>query len=269
MTAQAIRIGSAHVGAPVDVHTALLVGSIFYDRHSVVRDPFEGTFEEQRAGALLDDAARWATRYGVQMAVDVVAATPRAMDSYLRFVLPRSPLPVLINATEAEARVAGLTVAAEMGALDRCIYASLTEDVESVELEALGRHRPAAVMILASDICDPSPDGSVAMIRRFFAPLLKELGIETPIVDVGTFDAPSIGLAMAAISAVRGRLGYPAGCAFANCLPQWSALTAMGPRWVEVSFSATVAAVRGAGASFLHYGLIERARLAAHAAATA
>ena len=99
--------------------------------------------------------------------------------------------------------------------------------------------------------------------------MLDDIGVAVPIVDVGAMDPPSIGLSIRAISAVRGELGYPAGCAFSNCLPQWSGLRELGREWLELSLAAALVAVRAAGADFLHYGLIERAEVAAHAAATA
>lgn len=269
MTAQhELSLGDCRIGGRFGAHPGLLVGSIFYDKHSLVSDPLEGTFDERRASASIEQLESLSRRYGVQMAVDVVAASPQAMERYLRFVLDRTELPVLINATEPEARIAGLEESARESALQRCVYASLTEDVDDQEIDALRRHRPGAVMILAIDIGDPTPEGCVAMVNDFFAPLLEDVGIDVPIVDVGTMDSPSVGLSIRSIQLVRERFGYPAGCAFSNCFPQWTALNEMGRECVDVSLAATVAAVRAAGADFLHYGLIERAPLAAHAAAT-
>jgi len=39
---QPIRIGNAIVGGPLGATTGLVVGSIFYDKHSIVADSFEG-----------------------------------------------------------------------------------------------------------------------------------------------------------------------------------------------------------------------------------
>jgi tetrahydromethanopterin S-methyltransferase subunit H len=268
-TPREIDLGHACIGGAFGARPPLLVGSMFYDRHSIVRDPLRGVFDEPAAAALLDDMQVVAQRYAVPVAVDVVAASAEAMERYLTFVLSRTDLPVFINATEPEARLAGLSAAAEADALRRCVYASLTEDTVAEEIDALRRHPPAGVMILASDIGDLTPEGTIAMIETYFAPLLAEIGVDTPIVDVGVMDPPSIGLALRSIELVRARLGYPAGCAFSNCFPQWSALGEMGHEWLEVSFAATVATVRAAGADFLHFGLAERAQLAVHAAATA
>jgi len=265
----AITIGDSVIGGPFGVATGLVVGSIFYDNHSVVIDAFSGEFDQPRAEALVDQVNRMNRRYAVQMAFDVIAASPEAMERFLEFVGSRTRLPLLINSTDEEVRMAGLVAAYKLGLLERSIYASLNEDTGACEIEVLGRHRPAAVMVLAADMADTTPDGTCAMLENFYQPMLKEIGVEVPIVDLGTMDPPSIGLNIRQIQAVRERFGYPAGCAFSNCFSQWPGLNEMGREWVNLSLAAALVACRAAGADCLHYGIIEKAPMAAHVAATA
>lgn len=264
-----LKIGDTTIGGPMGSTTGLAVGSIFYDKHSVVSDPFSGEFNESRATELVDSVNKLSKRYGVQMAFDIIAASPEAMERFLEFVSARTTLPLLINATEAEARMAGLEAAAKLGILNRSIYASLNEDTEDEELEVLGRHRPAAVMILASDVSNPTPEGSCEMIENYYQPMLKEINVVAPIVDLGTMDPPSIGLNIRQIQAVRERFGYPAGCAFSNCFPQWTSVSKLGREWVNLSLATAFVACRAAGGDYLHYGIIEKAAVAAHVSATA
>ncbi|WP_307400915.1 tetrahydromethanopterin S-methyltransferase subunit H family protein [Desulfofundulus luciae] len=264
-----LKIGDATIGGPLGSTTGLVVGSIFYDKHSIVSDPFAGEFDKSRAAELVDRVNKLSKRYGVQMAFDIIAASSKAMERFLEFVSARTSLPLLINATEAEARIAGLEAAAKLGILNRSIYASLNEDTEDEELEVLGRHRPAAVMILASDVGNPTPEGTCEMIENYYHPMLKEIGVAAPIVDVGTMDPPSIGLNIRQIQAVRERFGYPVGCAFSNCFPQWTSVKKLGREWVNLSLATALAVCRAAGADYLHYGIIEKAAIAAHVSGTA
>ena len=264
-----LKIGDASMGGPLGSAPGLAVGSIFYDKHSIVHDPLTGEFDEVRAALLVERVDKLTKHYGAQLAIDVIAASPEAMERFLEFVAARTSLPLLINATEAEVRMAGLKAAAGLGILNQVIYASLNEDTEDGELELLGRNGPAAVMILASDISNPTPEGSCEMIENYYHPMLKEIGVTAPIVDLGTMDPPSIGLNIRQIQAVRERFGYPAGCAFSNCFPQWSGLNRLGREWVNLSMAAALVACRAAGGDYLHYGIIEKAAMAAHVAATA
>ncbi len=259
-----LRVGDCTLGGPLGSHTGLIVGSIFYDNHSIVTDAFAGDFDEGRAAGLIDNVNGLSQRYGVQMAFDVIGSDPDAFAKFIRFVAQRTRLPMLLNATEAEVRVAGLEMAAELGILERCIYASLNEDTEDQEIAALKKHRPAGVMILANDVGDPTPEGSCNMIENHFRPMLDEIGVDVPIVDLGVMDAPSIGIAMRGIQMVRERFGYPAGCAFSNCFPQWTGLSSLGREWVNLSLATALVSTRMAGGDFLHYGIIEKCRMAAH-----
>ncbi|WP_426437172.1 tetrahydromethanopterin S-methyltransferase subunit H family protein [Bradyrhizobium genosp. P] len=267
--ARTLQIGNGTIGGPLGSHTGLIVGSIFYDNHSLISDATKGIFDEQKAVGLIERVNGLAEQYGVQMAFDVIGSDPDAFAKFIRFVAERTRLPLLLNATEAEVRIAGLAEAAKLGVLDRCVFASLNEDTEDQELEALNRHRPAGVMILANDVSDPTPEGSCNMIESHFRPMLDEIGVDVPIVDVGVMDAPSVGIAIRAIEAVRQRFGYPAGCAFSNCFPQWTGLSSLGREWVNLSLATALVCTRMAGGDFLHYGIIEKCRVAAHALGSA
>lgn len=264
-----LKIGNATIGGAPGARTSLVVGSIFYDKHSIVQDPFAGKFDKDRAAFLLDRVNKLSNIYGIQMALDIIAASPEAMERFLEFASTQTSLPLMINATEADVRITGLKTAARLGILDRIVYSSLNEDTEDAELEALGRYQPAGVMILASDINNPTPEGSCDMIKNYFQPMLKEINVAVPIVDLGTMDPPSIGLNIRQIQAVGERFGYPAGCAFSNCFPQWHSVNRLGREWINLSLGAALVACRAAGAAYLHYGIVEKAAMAAHVASTA
>ncbi len=265
---QEVRVGGTVIGGPVGAHTGLLVGSIFYDGHSLVSDALAGTFDADRAGILVERVEDLRRRYGVQMALDVIAASPESMRRYLEFVASRCGLPMLINATEPEVRIAGLEAADDLGVLDRCIFASLNEDTADEELDALSEHRPAGVMVLACDVMDPTPEATCRLLDERYLPMLEQIGVGVPIIDTGVLDPPSIGLAIRSIEAVRQRYGFPVGCAFSNAFPGWSAVRALGRPWSDISLGAALVACRAAGADFLHYGIVERAAVAAQAAGT-
>ncbi len=269
MTLQELTIGNATIGGPLGSRSPLLVGSIFYDKHSIVKDAMAGTFDEDRAAKLLATADEAAVRHGVQIAIDVIAASSEAMEKFLPFVAENSALPMMINSSEAEVHIAGLEVAEKYGVLGRCIFASLNMDTEDEELDALRKYRPAAVMIMANDGADPTPEGSCQFIEDFYLPMLQDIGVAVPIVDLGAMDPPSVGLCMRGIAAVRERFGFPAGCAFSNCISQWTGLAELGREYVNYSLGAALVACRGAGGDFLHYGLIEKTKAIAHIAGSA
>ena len=263
----ALVVGPWKGGGPAEHSPALAIGSIFYDNNSLVHDPFTGDFDEERAARHVQRVTDLSTRYAVPGAVDIIAASPEAMVRYLEFVASHTPLPLMVNGTEAEVRIAGLEKAAALGILDRLIFASLMEDTDPAEIAALKRHRPAAIMVLVANVADPTPEGAATMLREQFLPILEEIGVPVPIVDVGAMDPPSIGVACRMIRRVRGEFGYPAGCAFSNAIYTWPGLREEGKAAVELALAVSLTYCRSAGAEFLHYGPIEKASVAFRAAA--
>jgi tetrahydromethanopterin S-methyltransferase subunit H len=264
-----LKIGPTTIGGPLGSHTGLLCGSIFYDKHSLVSDAFAGEFDAERAERLVAKVNGLGERYGVQMCFDVIAASPKAMDRFIRFVAERTKLPMMINASESDVLMQGLQTAADIGALDRCIYASVNMDTEDRELEMLQRLRPAAVMIMANDGADPSPDGCCRFIEDHYLPILRDIGVTAPIVDLGAMDPPSVGVCIRGISAVREKFGFPAGCAFSNIMSQWTGMRELGKDMANLSLGSALVACRAAGGDFLHYGIIEKAEAMAHVAGSA
>jgi tetrahydromethanopterin S-methyltransferase subunit H len=99
--------------------------------------------------------------------------------------------------------------------------------------------------------------------------MLDDIGVTAPIVDLGTMDPPSVGLCIRGIAAVRERFGFPAGCAFSNCISQWTGLRELGREYTNYSLASALIACRAAGGDFLHYGLIEKTPAIAHIAGSA
>ena len=203
-----LQLGDAVIGGPPGSGASLMVGSIFHDAHAIVADAGTGRFDEGRAASLVDRVGELAERAGTPMAIDVVAASPQAMARYLAFVGARSRLPLMISGADSATRIAGLEAASDLGVLDRCIFAALDQGSAGAELEALHRHRPAAVVIRPGDGRDPSPETICTLLDSCFLPMLQAIGAGPPIVDLGTVDALSVDGATRAIRAVRKRFGY-------------------------------------------------------------
>jgi tetrahydromethanopterin S-methyltransferase subunit H len=262
-----LKIGSITLGGQPDANPALPIGSIFYDGHSIVRDAWAGDFDEKRAAMRLQSVNKAAEQCGLTTGVDIVAASEEAMEKYIEFVVPRTPLPIMINGSEAEVRIAGLRKCQELDVLDRVIYASLNEDTEPEELEALQKVRPAGVMVLAANVMNPTPEGAVEMMEETLLPMLAKIGVDVPIVDVGVMDPPSIGLSLRSVRLIKETYGFPAGGAFSNAVFTWPGLRERGRDALNATLVASAAMFRAYGGDFLHYGIVEKAAVVTQAVA--
>jgi tetrahydromethanopterin S-methyltransferase subunit H len=263
-----LEIGNVTLGGVPDSNPAFPVGSIFYGGHSIVSDPWDGEFNEERAETLIQHVNAASERCGMPSGIDIVSASEVAIGKYIEFVTARTDQPFMINSSEAEVRMAGLRKCQELGVFDRVIYASLTEDTEPEELELLKEIRPAAVMVLAANVENLTPKGSVEIMEDLLLPMLEEINVEVPIVDVGVMDPPSIGLSLRSLRLLKETYSFPVGGAFSNAIFTWPGLRDRGRDALNATLVASATLFRAYGGDLLHYGIIEKAAIVIQAIAT-
>lgn len=66
----------------MDFTKTLLIGSIFYSRHSIVEDHSKGIFDKAKAEELINKQEELADRFQIPSTLDVVAETGEAMVKY-------------------------------------------------------------------------------------------------------------------------------------------------------------------------------------------
>jgi len=254
-------ISGVKVGGQPGLRPVVLIGSIFYHKHSIVIDEAKGSFKEDEAKHLLDTQSELSQKTGNPCMVDVVASTPEAMRRYLEYVSDRTNIPILLGGITDKVRIAGLEYVREAGIADRIVYNSLNPHSRSDEIEAVARADVSAVVLLTFG------PGIIGWKHRVEAAeksieKLRSYGIDKILVDTGVLDVPSLGSASMAIWSIKDRIGYPSGCGAHNAVASWKNLRrSMGREVRDVcGISASILAVV-AGADFILYGPIEYANL--------
>ncbi len=231
----------------------LLVGSIFYWGHGIVRDPLRGRFDLEEARRLVEAQDLLARAFGVGSGLDVVAQTPEAMARYIDFVAGATEGPIFIDAVDARVRLAGAKHALEIGLGDRAVYNSIAPWTEREELEAL---RDLGVRY-----------GVVFTARKG----RRRLGIEerskllpgllrkaryvglTPLVDLLLLEAKELAPLSRLAMKLRKELRHPIGCGTGNVTTTWEEVPGAGA-------AAALNALASRYMDFLLYGPIEGAR---------
>ena len=258
------RVGGVEVGGQPGELPTVLVGSMFYDRHSIVKDLRKGLFDEDAAEKLLRMQEELSERTGVQCMVDVIGATAEAVVRYLDFVGEKTEMPILVDSTSAEVKIAGIKHASEIGMAERIIYNSITYHVSREEIEALRENRIKAAVILTYNPRNVWPKGRIKLLKgngseKGLLALAEEAGIEKPLVDATVLDVPSISLAAETVRLVKEEFGLPAGGAPANAVFEWKRVKEISPDARKVCMANAVTAMQYAGADFLLYGSIRNA----------
>lgn len=115
------QIGGVSVGGVPGERPVVLVGTLFYYGHKIVKDENVGTFDEEAAEELLKTQDDMSDKTGNPAMVDVVGASVPAMKTHLEFVADHTKAPIMIDSPSAEIRVVGLSYANEQGILNRVI----------------------------------------------------------------------------------------------------------------------------------------------------
>lgn len=254
-------ISGVKVGGEPGLRPVVLIGSIFYHKHSIVLDESKGLFKEDEAKRLLDNQLELSQRTGNPCMVDVVASTPEAMRRYLDYVSNNTSIPILLGGITDKVRIAGLEYVREAGIADRIVYNSVNPHSRDDELEAINKADVSAAILLTFGPGIIGWRHRVEAAERFIEKL-KGYGIDKILIDTGVLDVPSLGSASMAIWSIKDRIGYPSGCGAHNAVASWRSLRRSMGREVRdlCGVSASILAV-AAGADFILYGPIEYSTL--------
>jgi tetrahydromethanopterin S-methyltransferase subunit H len=274
------RIAGVDFGGQPGKRRTVMVGSIFYPRHSVVEDRVEGKVKPGAVERLIGDMARASDETGCPTALMVFAETERCMRSHLEKVADAFKGPLFIDSPSAEVRIAGLVGAKEMGIHQRVIYNTINAGVAEKELQALRDNGVRSAVLLAFNPGDIQAKGKIYLLEngggilpQGMVELAQSYGIDRPLLDMAVMASEQgAGSALRGIMIAKAKWGLPCGCAMHNAVESHPPLTKLQGedrklfRYVDVAAS-TMPVM--AGADYVMYGPIEFARRTFHAVAFA
>jgi tetrahydromethanopterin S-methyltransferase subunit H len=274
------KIGGRVFGGQPGLRRTVMVGSLFYPRHSIVEDRVAGRVRPGATEKLLSDLRAASDETGVPAAVMIYAETPQAMESHLGNVVDHTDLPLFIDSPSAAVRLAGAFKAKEMGVTDRIIYNTLNAGVTEEELASLNESGVRAAVLLAFNPSDIQAKGKIYLLEsgggilpEGLIDLAQRHGIDKPLLDMAVMSSEqNAGTALRALMIAKAKWGLPCGCAMHNAVESYPPLAKLTGedrklfRYVDVA-SAIMPIM--AGADFVMYGPIESARRTFHACAFA
>ena len=255
------QIGGISIGGIPGQRPVVLVGTLFYHGHKIVKDENAGTFDEAAAEALVKAQDEMSDKTGYPAMIDVVAASIPAMKTHLEFVADLTKSPLMIDSPSAEIRAVGLAHAKEQGILDRVVYNSINPSSKPDELKTIQSSGVSSSVLLAYNMKDFSTAGRISAIKELVSKR-QEFGIEKPLIDTCVLDLPTLGSALRAIYELKDELGFPAGCGAHNAVALWKGLKSkMGEQAVKPCLASVNAASAAVGADFILYGPIDDAKV--------
>jgi len=253
------------VGGQPGEFPTLLIGSIFYSGHKIVKDHSKGDFERKEAETLIKKTEELSDKVGNPHVLDVVGSNANALINYIDFIAEVTDQPFLIDGPSPSVRIPVVRHVAEVGLLDRAIYNSIDEHTGLDEVKALREIGVKSSMLLAFSMNKIWPEGRIDILKGYenkkgLIELAKESGVANVLVDTAVLDLASIGLAAKAVYLVKSEFGLPAGCSPSNASATWKrGKEKYGETAYQVCDSAVDVVIQLNGGDFILYGPIRKA----------
>lgn len=256
-------IGGVKIGGQPGEFPTVLVGSIFYAGHKIVKNEEKGVFDRNAAEELIKKMEELSERTGNPGFLDVEILHPQAVENYIDFISSVTDVPFLIEAASAEVGMKVARYVSEVGLAERAIYNTISPNTKEEEIPVIKESGIKAAIILAFNKADLSPKGRISILRGGLLDVAERAGIEKPLIDTTVLDTPSLGPASKAICIVKEEFGFPAGCGPINAIETWK----IGKKELDSPvFKACGACANFMtvifGADFVLYGPIENAEYA-------
>ena len=255
------EIAGVRVGGLPGERPIVLIGSIFYRGHKIVKDEQKGEFDREAAEKLLKNQEELSDKTGNPCMVDVVASTGEAMRRYLEFVSDVTEVPLLVGGATADVRLEGIRYASEVGLIDRVVYNSIVPDAKQDELEGIKEAKVKSAVLLTFSVKQFTTSSRIEVAKDLLK-TAESLGIRNVMVDTCTLDIPSLGMSCKAIRIIKDKLGVPVGCGAHNAVSMWKGLKPkFGKKVVKPVLASSCVMAASVGADFILYGPIKDAEI--------
>jgi tetrahydromethanopterin S-methyltransferase subunit H len=94
---QTFEIGAVKIGGKLGQIPTVLIGSIFYNKHYIVKDEMKGEFDHQEAERLIKKQEEFSDKTGNPHMIDVVGATPGALSRFIDLAFGITQAPILFD----------------------------------------------------------------------------------------------------------------------------------------------------------------------------
>lgn len=223
-------IAGLKVGGQPGEQATVLCGTIFYAKHYLVEDADRGIFDKKAAEDVLKKQEEFSDMTGNPCIMQIFSESEEAMEKEIAFCTDVSDVPFLIDSTVADAKVAGLKYADEVGLIEKAVYNSLNVSCVETELEALKESRIEASIILAFNPKDSTVAGKIDLLEtgagtleKGLVDMAREMGITKLLCDEATLPiGAGCGSAVAAGFAVKSKFGIATGLGIHNAPSAWT-----------------------------------------------
>jgi tetrahydromethanopterin S-methyltransferase subunit H len=260
------EIGNMKIGGEPSEFPFVLVGSMFYQGHKILKDEKSGEFDKEKAEEQILNFLEFGDQTGIPIIIDVVGAYKEPLFKFCEFIAGKTEIPFLVDGLSDESRIYAIEKLIEIGYRDRAVYNSI-DNATSVEncakIKEIGV-KNAVLLCFGSRAV--TPEKKVELLTSTdpenlgLLEKVKLAGIQDFIVDVAVLDIPSIAISAGSIKKIKEELKIPVGCAPVNALAEWENWKMFGKAGKIGTTAAVISYLLTSGADFGMYGSINKAK---------
>ena len=211
-----IEISGIRLGGQPGVNPTALFGGFF----------FKGNPDFNNAKKQLEEMYKLSKKTGNPAIPDFFIKKDEFMVEIIDFIAENVPknYPFSIDIIDPKLKIEILKILNDKKLLARTIYNSIHVGITDEEQESLEKYTPEAVILVAFNPKDQSPDGKIEVLENGanltsegLLDIAKDIGIKKILVDTAAM-APgdNSGAAIASIPVIKEEYGLPTGCALHN-----------------------------------------------------
>ena len=251
-------VGGVRVGGQPGELPTVMIGSIFYHKHKILKDEKTGDFDRGKAEELLVKEAEMSEKTGNPRIVDVCCGWPQAFEKLIDFVAETIDDPFSIDGATTDVRIAGAKYVREAGLSNSVVYNSITPHTNEDEVKAIKEAEINSAILITLNTKNPTLTGKLQVVDGLLA-IAQRAGIKNTLIDTCVLDIPDPGPVSKAIYLVKERYGLPAGAGIHNAIDMWKKRRKIDPTGYTLGSTVANVISIALGASFLLYGPIENA----------
>ena len=264
-----LDIGGVKVGGQPGELPTVLIGSVFYSKHKIVKDSKQGIFDKKKIGILFKKTKYMSEKTGNPFIVDIEAFSKRAVEKYIDFVSENTNVPFLVNSGDISVRLHGIKYAAEKGLTERAIYTSINFKVREEEISSLKEAGIKSALIQAFNPKNLLPEGMSKIMKENNGKeglLMTALraGIEKPLLLAPVLDVPSISYGVKGVYILKEEFGLPTGIPPVGVVSIWTRgdkAKDLGDLTKKICEASVAGFCPYIGSDFIHFGALRKAEI--------
>jgi tetrahydromethanopterin S-methyltransferase subunit H len=255
-----IEIGSTRIGGQPGENPIVMVGSVFYAKHSALLDEKTGKFDKMIVEAELNEFITVIDDTGMQAIVDVVGSYPDTLTKECEFVADMIDYPFLVDGLNDTIRIPAMEALKEIGLLDRAILNSIDENISIESINKLKEIGVKNAVLLTFGNKYIFPHQKLHLLQEKLITNAEKANIKNYMVDTAVLDLPSIAINVETTRLIKGELGLPTGFAPANAIYGWDFVKKYGESSKCGAIASIMTYCADAGSDFILFGPVKFAK---------